>query len=90
MHASTLLLHQLPRVGLFHTLMTNISCIILLNQLLEKKFGEMEGYHVFGAAAKEMYLISGLVIPAKFKTPDFDKYNENTCLKSYLIMYYVK
>ncbi|XP_050909079.1 uncharacterized protein LOC127122845 [Lathyrus oleraceus] len=59
-------------------------------QLLEKKFRDLEGDHVFGSAAKEMCLVSGLVIPAKFKTPDFDKYKGHTCPKSYLIMYYRK
>ncbi|XP_050888930.1 uncharacterized protein LOC127094104 [Lathyrus oleraceus] len=59
-------------------------------QLLEKKFRDLEGDHVFGSAAKEMCLVSGLVIPAKFKTPDFDKYKGHTCPKSHLIMYYRK
>ncbi|XP_050890237.1 uncharacterized protein LOC127095610, partial [Lathyrus oleraceus] len=31
-----------------------------------------------------------LVIPAKFKTPDFDKYEGHSCPKSHLIMYYRK
>ncbi|XP_050896008.1 uncharacterized protein LOC127102703 [Lathyrus oleraceus] len=59
-------------------------------QLLEKKFRDLEGDHVFGSAAKEMCLVSGLVIPAKFKTPDFDKYKGHTCPKIHLIMYYRK
>jgi hypothetical protein len=59
-------------------------------QLLEKKFRDLEGDHVFGSAAKEMCLVFGLVILAKFKTPDFDKYKGHTCPKSHLIMYYQK
>ncbi|XP_050909656.1 uncharacterized protein LOC127123486 [Lathyrus oleraceus] len=59
-------------------------------QLLEKKFRDLEGDHVFGSAAKEMCLVSGLVIPAKFKTLDFDKYKGHTYPKSHLIMYYRK
>ncbi|XP_050875250.1 uncharacterized protein LOC127078874 [Lathyrus oleraceus] len=59
-------------------------------QLLAKKFRDLEGDHVFGSAAKEMCLVSGLVIPAKFKTPDFEKYKGHTCPKSHLIMYYRK
>ncbi|XP_050915249.1 uncharacterized protein LOC127130248 [Lathyrus oleraceus] len=55
-------------------------------QLLEKKFRDLEGDHVFGSAAKEMCLVSGLVIPAKFKTPNFDKYKGHTCPKSHLIV----
>ncbi|XP_050908802.1 uncharacterized protein LOC127122524 [Lathyrus oleraceus] len=59
-------------------------------QLLEKKFRALEGDHIFGSAAKEMCLVSGLVIPTKFKTPDFDKYKGHTCPKIHLIMYYCK
>lgn len=59
-------------------------------QLLEMKFRALEGDHVFGSAAKEMCLVSGLVFSAKFKTPDFDKYKGHTCPKSHLIMYYHK
>lgn len=59
-------------------------------QLLEKKFRAIEGDHIFGYAAKEICLISGLVIPAMFKTPDFDKYKGYTFPKSHLIIYYRK
>ncbi|XP_050890389.1 uncharacterized protein LOC127095793 [Lathyrus oleraceus] len=59
-------------------------------QLLEKKFQALEGDHIFGSAAKEMCHVLGLVIPAKFKTPDFDKYKGHTFPKSHLIMYYRK
>ncbi|XP_050920244.1 uncharacterized protein LOC127137867 [Lathyrus oleraceus] len=37
-----------------------------------------------------MCLVFGLVIPTKFKTPDFDKYKGHTCPKIHLIMYYRK
>ncbi|XP_050875865.1 uncharacterized protein LOC127079525, partial [Lathyrus oleraceus] len=50
-------------------------------QLLEKRLRAMEGDQVFGATAKEMCLVSGLVIPAKFRTPDFDKYEGHSCPK---------
>ncbi|XP_050916132.1 uncharacterized protein LOC127131245, partial [Lathyrus oleraceus] len=59
-------------------------------QMLEKRLRAMEGDQVFGATAKEMCLVSGLVIPAKFRTPDFDKYEGHSCPKSHLIMYYRK
>ncbi|XP_050875618.1 uncharacterized protein LOC127079255 [Lathyrus oleraceus] len=57
-------------------------------QILEKRLRAMEGDQVFGANAKEMCLVSGLVIPAKFKTPDFDRYEGHSCPKSHLIIYY--
>ncbi|XP_050916569.1 uncharacterized protein LOC127131696 [Lathyrus oleraceus] len=55
-------------------------------QILEKRLRAMEGDQVFGDAAREMCLVFGLVIPAKFKTPDFDKYEGHPCPKSHLIM----
>lgn len=50
----------------------------------------MEGDHIFGTTTKETCVVSGLVILAKFKTPDCDKYKGDTCPKSHLIMYYHK
>lgn len=59
-------------------------------QILVKRLQAIEGDQVFGGAAKEICLVSSLVIPAKFKTPDFDKYKGHACLKIHLIMYYRK
>lgn len=59
-------------------------------QILEKRLRAMEGDQVFGAAARDMCLVSGLVIPTKFKTLGFDRYEGHTCPKSHLIMYYRK
>lgn len=50
----------------------------------------MEGDQIFGDASRVICLVPGLVIPAKFKTPDFDKYEGHTCTKSLLVMYYRK
>ncbi|XP_050875221.1 uncharacterized protein LOC127078842 [Lathyrus oleraceus] len=54
-------------------------------QMLEKRLRAMEGDQVFGATAKEMCLVSGLVIPAKFKTPDFDRYEGHSCVRVTLL-----
>ncbi|KAA0033216.1 Gag-pro-like protein [Cucumis melo var. makuwa] len=35
----------------------------------------------------QLCLISDVVIPPKFKTPDFEKYNGTTCPKGHLVMY---
>lgn len=51
---------------------------------------EIEGDKVFGDVTREMLLVSDLVIPAKFKTLDFDKYRGHSCPESYMIMYYQK
>ena len=36
----------------------------------------------------ELCLVPDVVIPPKFKVPDFDKYKGTTCLKNHLKMYY--
>ena len=59
-------------------------------QTLEKRMRAMEGNDVFGAAAMDMCLVPDLVLPKKFKTPDFEKYKGHTCPRSHLIMYYRK
>lgn len=59
-------------------------------KILEKRLRAMEGDQDFGVAAKEMCPVSGLVIPAKFKTHDFDRYEGHTFPKSHLVMYYRK
>lgn len=57
-------------------------------QILEKRLRAMEVDQVFGAAAREICLVYGLVIPTKFKTPDFDRYEGHSFPKSHLVMYY--
>ncbi|XP_050877389.1 uncharacterized protein LOC127081150 [Lathyrus oleraceus] len=57
---------------------------------LEKKIKAIEGNKIFGASAINMCLVSNLVIPAKFKTPDFEKYKGQTCPRSHLVMYFRK
>ncbi|XP_050914928.1 uncharacterized protein LOC127129856 [Lathyrus oleraceus] len=59
-------------------------------ETIEKRLRAMEGDQIFGVVAREMCLVSGLVIPAKFKTPNLDQYEGATCPKSHLIMYYRK
>lgn len=50
----------------------------------------IEGNNIFGSAAMNMRLVSNLVIRAKFKTPDFEKYKGQTCSRSHLVMYFRK
>ena len=35
----------------------------------------------------ELYLVPDVVIPSKFKVPDFDRYKGTTCPKNHLKMY---
>ena len=41
---------------------------------IENKLKEMESTGALGLDAAEMCLVSGMVIPTKFKVPDFEKY----------------
>lgn len=50
----------------------------------------MEGNDVFGVATRNMFLVLDLVMPVKFKTPNFEKYKGHTCPKIHLVMYYRK
>ena len=54
-------------------------------ETIEKMLRAMEGDQIFGVAAREMCLVSELVILAKFKTPNFYQYEGVTCPKSYII-----
>lgn len=59
-------------------------------QTLEKRLRAIEGNDIFGASAMDMCLVPELVLPSKFKTPDFEKYKGHTCPKSHLMMYFRK
>lgn len=41
---------------------------------IEEKLKAMEGFNVIGLDAAEICLFHGVIIPAKFKVPDFEKY----------------
>ncbi|TYK20461.1 Gag-pro-like protein [Cucumis melo var. makuwa] len=56
--------------------------------VLEERLRAIEGTEVYGNIdATQLCLVSGLIIPAKFKVPEFDKYDGSTCPRSHLIMY---
>lgn len=42
-------------------------------QLLEELMKAMKGQGVFGMDVADMSLVPGIIVPAKFKAPDFDK-----------------
>ncbi|KAA3482862.1 WAT1-related protein [Gossypium australe] len=47
---------------------------------LEEKFRAMESVdYLCGVDAKELSLVPDLVLPPKFKTPEFEKYNGTNC-----------
>jgi hypothetical protein len=54
---------------------------------LEERVKAMEGHSEFGLDALDMCLVSNVVLPPKFKVPDFEKYKGLTCPRNHLIMY---
>ncbi|XP_058726114.1 uncharacterized protein LOC131597431 [Vicia villosa] len=54
---------------------------------LEERFKVVEGYDAFDVDTLEMSLLSDLVIPHKFKVPNFEKYKGLTCPRKHLRMY---
>ncbi|XP_027343037.1 uncharacterized protein LOC113855605 [Abrus precatorius] len=59
-------------------------------QLLEDRLRAVEGNSYGIGDAVDLCLVPDLVIPPKFKAPEFDKYRGITCPKSHLTMYYRK
>ena len=57
-------------------------------ELLEKRMRAMERINILESLdATELSLLSGLVIPHKFKASTFDKYDDTKCLTTHLTMY---
>ncbi|KAA3487381.1 Gag-pro-like protein [Gossypium australe] len=47
---------------------------------------ENAGYHC-GIDAKDLSLVPDLVLPPKFKTPEFEKYNGTSCPEAHITMF---
>ncbi|XP_040956177.1 uncharacterized protein [Gossypium hirsutum] len=57
-------------------------------RILEERIKAVEGTEVFSAlSVKELSLVPDLVLPPKFKAPDFEKYDGTRCPKAHLIMF---
>ncbi|XP_016704207.1 uncharacterized protein [Gossypium hirsutum] len=58
---------------------------------LEEKLRVMENsdYHC-GVDAKDLSLVLDLVLPPKFKAPEFEKYNGTSCPKAHIMMFYLR
>ena len=61
---------------------------------LENKFGKIQlelkalrGKELFGKNAYDLCLVPNVVIPPKFKVPNFEKYKGNICPEIHLVMY---
>ncbi|XP_016730993.1 uncharacterized protein [Gossypium hirsutum] len=55
---------------------------------LEEKFKALEGTgNNHGVDAKDLSLVANLVLPHKFKIPEFEKYNGTTCPEAHITMF---
>ncbi|GAU40233.1 hypothetical protein TSUD_219430 [Trifolium subterraneum] len=54
---------------------------------MQKEMRALRGKDLFGQDAHELCLVLDVVVPHKFKVPDFEKYKGSTCPKAHLIMY---
>ena len=56
--------------------------------LFEEKLKVLQGVDIYGVTdVTELSLVLDLVIPSKFKVPNFAKYGGTSCPKKYLAMY---
>ncbi|XP_050919375.1 uncharacterized protein LOC127136908 [Lathyrus oleraceus] len=55
--------------------------------VLEKRLNAIEGQDTLELNALDMCLVPGLVMPAKFKAPEFEKYRGDGCPKHHLVMF---
>jgi len=59
--------------------------------LIEEKLRVVERFGDYPFAdMMDLYLVPDIVIPPKFKVPDFDRYKGTTCPKNHLKMHYRK
>jgi len=79
-----------------HELIYHSKSVVAYDQIdeLKEKFNGMQletkALHrkdLFGKNAHELCFVPNVVIPPKFKVPDFEKYKGNTCAKNHLVIY---
>ncbi|CAJ2657947.1 unnamed protein product [Trifolium pratense] len=56
-------------------------------QAFEERLKAVEGFSVYGVDAMDMCLVPDVVIPPKFKVPDFEKYKGIHCPRNHLRMF---
>ena len=54
---------------------------------LQLELKALRGKELFGKNIYDFYLVPNVVIPPKFKVPDFEKYKGNTCPKIHLVIH---
>ncbi|XP_058774221.1 uncharacterized protein LOC131648485 [Vicia villosa] len=78
---------QIPQQKALHT--KAVRNLKAFNQFkaLEERLKVVEGYDTFDVDALGMCLVPDVVIPPKFKVPDFEKYKGLTCPKNHVRMF---
>lgn len=56
-------------------------------KMLEERLKVVERFNIFGVDNMETCLVPDMVIPPKFKTPEFEKYKGVSCPKNHLRMF---
>jgi len=54
---------------------------------IKREMKALRGKDAFGQNVQELFLVPNVMVPPKFKVPDFDKYKGNTCPRFHLTMY---
>jgi len=54
---------------------------------VQRELKNIRGKDIFGQSLNDLCLVPNVVIPHKFKTPNFEKYKGDTCPQNHLIMY---
>ncbi|XP_039039029.1 uncharacterized protein LOC120176748 [Hibiscus syriacus] len=54
---------------------------------LEERMRSVEVEPFYGMDARELSLVPDLILPPKFKAPDFEKYDGTTCPSAHLVMF---
>jgi len=54
---------------------------------VQKELKTIRGKDMFGQSLNDLCLVPNVVMPYKFKTPNFEKYKGDTCPQNHLIMY---
>ena len=55
-------------------------------QILEERLRAVEGSNYGIGEASDLCLVPNVVIPPKFKVPEFDKYKGTSCPRNHLVM----
>jgi hypothetical protein len=90
---SALVIHVPPpdQVPIYHT--ESVGAFDRVDDLqdkyeeIQREVKALRGKELFGQNAHELCLVPNVVIPHKFKVPDFEKYKGNTCPRAHLVMY---